>query len=53
MAYFYEDSIQDPDNCIRPTTTGWAVYWQGTKEADGLTRDAAIALFRQLQKGTK
>lgn len=52
MAYFYEDHI-DPDNCIRPTTTGWAVYWQGTKEADGLTRDAAIALFRQLQSKAK
>lgn len=53
MSYFYEDSIKDLDNCIRPTTSGWAVYWEGTKVKDGLTHEAAVTEFRELQAKAK
>lgn len=40
-------------NCIRPTPSGWGVWWNGAKVADGLTQDAAVTKLLQLQKGSK
>lgn len=40
-------------NCVRATISGWGVWWNGHKVADGLTHDAAIIELRKLQTGSK
>lgn len=39
-------------NCVRQTASGWGVWWNGRKVADGLTEDAALAELQRWQRSS-
>lgn len=46
-------SVGNDHNVMHPTTTGWAVWWNGEKKADGLTHADAVALLNQYRQGVR